>query len=112
MPNKIQLTELNIFAVSPDGLKCHIKAIPLEGSNPVDGLAELSAYLTKHGFKPEPVRGFGGGGKPKEPIPETCPVCSAEFKHPIWANPQGVKLVGSVCAADETHYKRWKKSDG
>lgn len=111
MPKKLNLTELNIFAVSPEGLKCHIKAVPLDGSNPVDGLAELSSYLTKRGFKPEPQR-FGGGNKPKDELPETCPVCRGEFKHPTWTNPQGVKLVGSVCAADETHYKRWKKSDG
>ena len=98
---------IDLFGVLK-GIDFHLAIEPNEGESGMEALVKAVDYLVSKGATGRPQgKGWGGGGKPKEPPATICPTCQSEVVQKEWTSPDQKKFVIHFCKRDDTHYKKF-----
>ena len=101
-------TKIDLF-FQIEGFEAHIELTPSEGESGFKLLQNAATSLKRIGATPRPApKQFGGGGrKPPEPIPTTCPTCQASIDAKPWKAGDGKEFLIHRCVTNDKHFKRF-----
>jgi hypothetical protein len=101
--------KLDLFFLTPGGFDGHLELTPGEGESAITLMSMADKKLAEMGCKPRPTPGrFGGsGGKAKEPLPASCPVCDGVLVAKDWTAKDSKKFKIWRCQADDQHFKKF-----